>query len=60
MKQFSQSQLDSKIQGFMSRKMSKFPELQDERYYIERSEPAKRSRVSRQFVFPSMKLGSQY
>lgn len=59
MKDFSQNELDNKIQGFMARKMSKFPELQDERYYIEHQAPARRRHSVQMNVFPFMTFGSQ-
>ena len=59
MKDFSPHELDDKIHGFMARKMNQFPELEEERYYIERTTPVRRLQTTQMHIFPSMKLRSQ-
>jgi hypothetical protein len=59
MKDFSPHELDDKIHGFMARKLNQFPELEEERYYIERSTPTRLAQTTQVHVFPLMKLRTQ-
>ena len=66
MNKYSQHELDAKIHTFMKKKMHQFPELRNERHYVERIEhdelikPVEQDRVKRSQLFPSMRLSSQY
>lgn len=56
-----EQELETKIHAFISKKMKEFPELEDERFYIERPEPIeKRDAVSRRQILPVMRLNTQY
>ncbi len=60
-----QHQLDAKIHAFMKKKQHQFPELTQERYYIE---PATSLRpiekhlnsTKRSHILPTMRLSNQY
>lgn len=60
MNQFSQYELDLKIHTFMKQKMHEFPELKNEHYTTERTEPKEHDRVRRHQFFPSMRFGAQH
>lgn len=61
MTQYSQHELDIKIHAFMAKKMKEFPELDDERYYIDRAEPIeKRDGLNRRQLFSGLRLNTQY
>lgn len=60
MTNYSDQQLEDKIHDFMESKMSKYPELQRERYYIEPAPETKPDRVSRGNVFSFFHLNLQY
>lgn len=60
MSEFSPQELDGKIHTFMKRKMEKFPELNDEQYYIERMDHETREGVSRQLFPTTLRLGAQF
>lgn len=58
--QYSQHELDAKIHLFMKKKMHQFPELKNERYYIESAESnkpiEKHHTVKRSQLFPSARM----
>ena len=60
MSEFSPQELDVKIHTFMKRKMEKFPELNNEQYYIERMDHETREGVSRQLFPTTLRFGAQY
>ena len=60
MRNYSDQEVDDMINGFMNRKMSQFPELQRERYYIEPAPETKPDRVKRGQLFSFFHLNAQY
>lgn len=60
MKNYSDQELDAKIHGFMDRKMSQFPELHREHYYIDPEPETKPDRVNRGQLFSFFHLNVQY
>lgn len=60
MLQLSQHELDAKINRFMAKKEHQFPQLRNERYYIERTDSVKpvekhRTSISSR-LFPNVRL----
>lgn len=64
MNHYSQTELDAKLDAkiytFMERKMREYPELADERFYIERERAAAPDRVSRGQLFSFLRTNEQY
>lgn len=60
----SQHELDARIHTFMKKKMHQFPELKQERYYIEPATSIrpveKHHSVKRSQLFPSLRVSSQF
>lgn len=61
---YMQHELDAKRHAFMKKKMHQFPELKEERYYIEPATSLrpveKHHSTKRSHIFPTMRLSNQY
>lgn len=57
---YSQHELDAKISAFLKKKLHQFPELRNERHYIERAsslKPIEKHHTSRRSqIFPSVRM----